>query len=234
MKSKKELDLYAKIEPLISFYEEYQELYKIYQKEIKDLKPSKILDVGCGNGAFLQNLKGKYKAKGIDISEEMVKISKSKGLDVECIELCKVEDRFEMIVAIADVLNYMDKKDLVKFFKDVKGRLQDNGYFLFDINTLYGFSQVADGVMLNENKEGFLGVEAEFDGQKLLTNFIFFQKEKECYKRYSWNITQYYHQEDDLTLLANQNNLKLLKTIDITLFSEDIPDKKIFVMQKKI
>ena len=183
MKSKKELDLYANIEPLIGFYEEYQELYKIYQKEIKDLKPSKILDVGCGNGAFLQNLKGKYKAKGIDISQEMVKISKSKGLDVECIELCKVEDRFEMIVAIADVLNYMDKKKLAKFFKDVKDRLQDNGYFLFDINTLYGFSQVADGVMLNEDKEGFLGVEAEFDGQELLTSFIFFQKEKECYKR---------------------------------------------------
>jgi len=224
----KELNLYAKIEPMIGFYDEYEKLYGIYLKELKKLKPKTLLDVGCGNGKFLQKVDFAT-ARGIDISEVMVNICKEKNLDVECKRIEKVKEKFDVVVSIADVLNYLDKKELESFFQAVERILNDGGYFLFDINTLYGFSEVADGVMVNEDENGFLSVSAEYFEKKLYSDFIYFEKEKNCYKKHSWQIVQYYHDEKELLKLTS---LRLIKKVDINLFSDDLPDKKIFVMKK--
>ncbi len=44
----------------------------------------KLLDVGCAGGYFVERARDKYnyEAKGIELSEHMVKFAKSRGLDV--------------------------------------------------------------------------------------------------------------------------------------------------------
>jgi len=223
----KALDLYAKIEPLIGFYDEYDELYYRYLDILESLHVVKILDVGCGNGKFLKLLKDKnYKAKGIDRSKEMIKIAQSFGVDAQNIELCDVKEKFDCVTAIGDVLNYMTKEELSKFFSEVKNTLGKNRYFVADINTLLGFEEVADGVLLKETKDEFLAIEANFEHEKLTTNITLFKKEKENYKRYTNTIFQYYHK---LELFKNIEGFELIRAFCISMFANS--DKMILIFK---
>jgi len=222
-----DLDLYAKIEPMIGFYDEYEELYKVYIKFLEDKKVKKILDIGCGNGNFLTHLK-EYDASGIDISLQMVEICKSKALSVEHKEIDEVDEKYDLVVAIADVLNYMDIEKLKDFLSHVPKKLNSGGFFICDINTPYGFEEVASGVMVSEDESGFLSVEADFIDEELFTEFTFFEKENSCYKKHQWSIKQYAHQVSDI---AQNLDMKFIEVIDIKLFSDEFPDKSLIVFK---
>ena len=62
----------------------------------------KILDVGCGSGVLLEQLEN---AKGIDINENSVQTCKQKGLNVECIPLEKVKEKFDTIIFLLLLIN---------------------------------------------------------------------------------------------------------------------------------
>jgi len=222
------LNLYAKIEPLIGFYEAYEELYDEYEKLIDNIAPKTLLDVGCGNGNFLKRF-NHLDAKGIDISSSMVELCRKKGLDVSCKKVEDITEKFDVITAVADVLNYLDKNELKSFLKAVENSLNSGGYFIFDINTYFGFSEVADGVMVSEDDSGFLAVEAEFLDDELVTDFTYFEKEDKCHKKYQWRIRQYFHNTKDIEKLFG---LKLVEKKKINLFSEDEEDKIVLMFKK--
>ena len=71
--------------------------------------------------------------------------------------------------------------------------LPTNGYFVCDINTLYGFEGVAEGVMCQDKERQFLCVEATFENKELLTKIVLFEKEGELYRKIEGLITQYFH-----------------------------------------
>jgi len=221
------LDLYAKIEPLIGFYDEYNKLYSKYLDILESLHVKSVLDVGCGNGNFLRLLNDRnYKAQGIDRSKEMIKIALLLGVDAQNIDLCDVEKKYDCVTAVGDVLNYMTKEELYKFFLEVKNSLGENGYFVADINTLSGFEEVADGLLFKETKEQFLAIEANFEYEKLTTNITLFEKEKEKYRRYSNTIFQYYHQ---LELFKNIEEFELVNISYTSMFGDS--DKVILIFK---
>ena len=94
------------------------------------------------------------------MSSEQIKVCKEKGLDVACIDIAEVKNKFDCATAIFDVLNYMDKQILEKFIKDTYSLLEENGYFIFDINTLYGFEEVAQGALNINLEDKFIGIDA--------------------------------------------------------------------------
>lgn len=55
------------------------------------------------------------KCKGVDLSSIMVEECKVQGLDAECIDAVEVEGRYDAIVSIFDVLNFMDNETLITF-----------------------------------------------------------------------------------------------------------------------
>ncbi len=222
------LNLYAKIEPYIGFYDDYEKLYNHYIKLLKKYKINNILDVGCGNGRMLEILSEKgYKAKGIDLSEEMVQIARQKGVDATCQNISEIKDKYDAVVCIADVLNYMDIKSLKIFLENIKNVLKKGGIFICDINTLHGFRDIADGAMINESDKNFLSIDAVFDGKKLDTNITFFEKENELYKKYNGKIVQYYHQFKDI---IHNSSMKIIEKKEIKLFSDDF-DKLICIFE---
>jgi cyclopropane fatty-acyl-phospholipid synthase-like methyltransferase len=224
------LDLYAKIEPMIGFYEEYEELYKEYLLLLKEYKIKNILDVGCGNGNMLMHLQNIYEAKGIDISKSMVEIAIKKGANAYCIDIKDELDNYDAIIAIGDVINYFDKKYLKFFLEKVEKRLNKNGIFVCDINTPFGFEEVTAGSMSIDEDERFLSIEAEFEENILTTQITLFEKERDCYKKNSKKILQYYHSVSDIQELTN---LKIQKIKDIKLFAEQ-SDKTILLFSKEI
>ncbi|WP_281950605.1 class I SAM-dependent DNA methyltransferase [Nitrosophilus kaiyonis] len=223
------LDLYAIIEPYLGFDEEKEFLHDIYLEKLKHLNAKKVLDIGCGSGSFL--LKAKKNGidiEGIDLSKEMVKRALEKGVSAKAIDLCKLEKKYDAAVAIFDVLNYLDKKEIKRFLKCVDNVLVDGGYFICDINTLYGFKEVAQGVIAIDKEDRYIVLDAEFEKNILLTKIDYFEKVENCYKKYSGFIKQYYHEIDQL---KEVKNLKIVDIDFVALYS-DISDKAILIYKK--
>merc|ERR1711879_222638 len=99
-----------------------------------------IIDIGCGQGAFIMHLLANgVNAYGIDLSVEQIKVCQAYNLNADAISLEKVDEKFSCATAIFDVINYIPKNDLQAFFKDASNVLNNEGYFIFDVNTLFGF-----------------------------------------------------------------------------------------------
>jgi cyclopropane fatty-acyl-phospholipid synthase-like methyltransferase len=222
------LDLYAKIEPLIGFDEAYEALYQIYLELLAPYKISSILDVGCGNGNFLLHLQKHYKAVGIDLSPRMVEIARQKGVEVYNRQLASVEEQFDAVVAVGDVLNYLRVEELRSFLSHVKRVLHEGGLFVCDVNTLHGFEEVTAGSMSADFDNQFLTIDAEFLEGILTTEMTLFERvEGECFKKEQDTILQFYH---DSKRLKQLSGMQLLSTKDIAIFSEE-SDKEIYIFQ---
>jgi len=223
------LDLYAKIEYLFDFEDVMEFLWDKYIEELKSLKVQTILDIGCGSGGFMLKAKeAGFDIVGIDISEEMINLAKQKGLEVYNKDLCEFKGKFDACVAIFDVINYMDREYLKNFFKCVKNVLKNDGYFLFDINTLYGFEEIAQGTLSVEDNKIFGILNSVFEDDKMETKITIFQKDKKCYKKEEGNIVQYFYKNQELKKLTS---LKFKEKIDINLYGGDMADKNLLVFK---
>ena len=224
------LDLYAKAEHLLGIEEATEALYNLYRSELDDYNVKTLLDVGCGRGGFMRRMiSDGVTCKGVDLSQVMVDECKEIGLDAECIDVSEVEGKYDAVVAIFDVLNFMDKEGLLKFMEAVASKLNDDGLFIADINTLYGFSDVAEGTMSNENENEFLIVDAVFENDELHTKFTLFEKESDGrYKKHQDTIVQYFHK---IQLFQKIPSLKLVDKQTFSLYDEH--DKTLLIFKKR-
>jgi 2-polyprenyl-3-methyl-5-hydroxy-6-metoxy-1,4-benzoquinol methylase len=228
------LDLYAKAEHLLGIEEATEALYDLYRSKLDEYKIKTLLDVGCGRGGFMQRMiSDGVKCKGVDLSSIMVEECKAKGLDAECKDVVDIEGTYDAIVSIFDVLNFMNKDALEKFLDAISTKLNDDGIFIADINTLYGFSDVAEGTMSAENDKEFLVVDAEFANDELHTKFTLFLKENEekndaKYIKHQDTIVQYFHK---IKFFQNLISLKLIDKQTFSLY--DTEDKTLLIFKKK-
>jgi len=228
------LDLYAKAEHLLGIEESTEALYDLYRSELDEYKIKTLLDVGCGRGGFMQRMiSDGVECKGVDLSSIMIQECKAKGLDAKCIDVADVEGKYDAVVAIFDVLNFMDKDALMKFLDAIASKLNDDGIFIADINTLYGFSDVAEGTMSAERDKEFLVVDAEFANDELHTQFTLFLKDSEAktdakYIKHQDTIVQYFHK---IKFFQNLTSLKLIDKQTFSLY--DTEDKTLLIFKKR-
>ena len=224
------LDLYAKAEHLLGIEEATEALYDLYRSELDEKDVKTLLDVGCGRGGFMQRMVSDgVKCKGVDLSSFMIDECLEAGLDAECIDVADVEGKYDAIVSIFDVLNFMDKEALEKFLNAIASKLNDDGVFIADINTRYGFSDVAEGSMSKETDKEFLSVDAEFANDELNTQFTLFEKQDDgSYKKYQDIIIQHFHK---MKLFQKLDNLKLIEKQTFSLY--DTEDKTLLIFKKR-
>ncbi len=224
------LDLYAKAEHLLGIEEATEALYDLYRSELDGKDVKTLLDVGCGRGGFMTRMiSDGVTCKGVDLSKVMVEECKLQGLDAECIDVAQVEGKYDAVVAIFDVLNFLNEADLLKFLDAVSEKLNDDGIFIADINTRYGFSDVAEGTMTSENDKEFLSVDAMFENDELSTKFTLFEKEENgSYTKYQDTITQYFHK---IKIFQKLEGLKLFDKQTFSLY--DTEDKTLLIFKKR-
>ncbi|WP_457746241.1 class I SAM-dependent DNA methyltransferase [Sulfurimonas sp.] len=224
------LDLYAKAEHLLGIEEATEALYDLYRSELDDYNVKTLLDVGCGRGGFMERMiSDGIECKGIDLSPMMVEECRLKGLDAECIDVSEVDGKYDAIVSIFDVLNFMDKKALKKFLDAIAMKLNDDGIFIADINTIYGFSDVAEGTMSNDSDDEFLVVDAIFENNELHTKFTLFEKNKDnSYIKYQDTIVQYFHK---IQFFQKLSGLKLIDKQTFSLY--DTEDKTLLIFKRR-
>lgn len=226
----KNLDLYAKIEPLIGFDAAYEALYQIYLELLAEFDITSVLDVGCGNGNFLLHLQEKYVSEGIDLSIRMVEIATKKGVKATNCNLHSVTKKFDAIVAIGDVLNYLRAGELQDFLAEVMRVLSTGGIFICDVNTLHGFEEVTAGSMSVDFGEQFLSIDSDYLDGILTTEMTLFENVSgECYQKEQDTIFQFYHDRESI---ERASELKLLKIQNLGMFSDE-DDKTIFIFQKR-
>jgi SAM-dependent methyltransferase len=221
------LELYAKVEHLLEIEEATEDLHQIYIDLIKNYNVTNLLDIGCGKGLLLEKFPHLV-CKGIDLSERMVKVAQAKGLDVTCKDVSDVDENFDIALAVFDVLNFMEASSLDKFLENVALHLNENGIFMADINTLHGFSNVAEGVMVTQDEDLFLSVDAVFESPLLHTEFTLFEsQENGLFSKESDIITQYFH---PLSFFKKQKHLKLIEKRNLSLYDKN--DKVLLTFKK--
>jgi len=226
------LDLYAKVEDLLGVKEAAPVLYAHYLLFLNSINFDLLLDVGCGSGDFLRQMQGALgipHVKGIDLSPVMVTQTKAQGINAECIDLCMLENSYDVITAVFDMLNYLDKAALKNFLKCVYEHLNEGGYFLCDINTLYGFEEVAVGSFIVDDERRFLTIDSEFDEGRYTSDFTLFEKEGECFRKYQETIRQYYHTLEEIVALSS---LELVQYDEVVLYEMEQADKIFMVLKK--
>jgi 2-polyprenyl-3-methyl-5-hydroxy-6-metoxy-1,4-benzoquinol methylase len=192
------LNLYAKLEPLIPYEHEIIYLYDAFIEKIEDYNPTTILDVGCGNGNFIKSCQncGFDNIKGIDLSSEMVKIAQSKGVDATACDVAELQGEFDLITAVFDVLNYLDTASLKSFLTQIHRLLKPGGHFIADINTKFGFEEVAPGTLLLEKAPLYGAIDADYQNEILTTKLRLFSPNEEnssLFEMQEDSITQYFH-----------------------------------------
>ncbi|MFA7091699.1 MAG: class I SAM-dependent methyltransferase [Arcobacteraceae bacterium] len=228
------LELYARIEEYLDFEHEIRRLHKEFLSLLFAKKPQSVLDIGCGQGAFLEHLKfNDVEAFGIDLSVEQIKICQKKALHVACMPLEKVKEKFDCATAIFDVVNYIPKNDLENFFKEAWVVLNQGGYFIFDVNSLFGFEEVAQGALNINLSDKFIAIDAVFENKQLKTDItLFSQTQGDVYQKECDSIVQYYHTTEQIKKMLKVANFEVEDIINFNLHGFDEADKLIFVCKK--
>jgi len=228
------LELYAKIEEYLDFQEEVKELHSAFLGLIFEKGLDDVLDIGCGQGAFMMHLLANgVNAYGIDLSVEQIKVCQAYNLNADAISLDKVDEKFNCATAIFDVINYIPKNELGEFFINASKVLNDNGYFIFDVNSLFGFEEVAQGNLTINLEDKFIAIDANFEDEKLKTDITFFTQEKNnLYKKEEDTVVQYYHDVKSLKTLLSKASFEIENIVNFNLHVDEEADKLIFICKK--
>ncbi|XPS39712.1 methyltransferase domain-containing protein [Aliarcobacter butzleri] len=228
------LDLYAKVEPYLDFEEEVYTLHKEFLRFVMVNDLDNIIDIGCGQGYFLENLKvNKKKYFGIDLSVEQIKVCQEKRLNAKAIDLKDVKEKFDCATAIFDVLNYISKNELKIFLEQTYQILNQNAYFIFDVNSYFGFDEVAQGTITIDVEDKFIAIDANFENNKLQTDITLFEKQENgLFSKEQDSIIQEYHSKEFLTKILEEIGFKLIEIKEFNLHTDEIADKLIFICKK--
>ena len=227
------LDLYAKVEDLLGVKEAAPSLYAHYLLFLNSVDFDSLLDVGCGSGDFLRQMQdalGIEEIMGIDLSPLMVSKTAEQGIPSQCLDLCELNGKYDVITAVFDMLNYLDKEALQRFLICVSEHLSEGGYFLCDINTLFGFENVAVGSYIVDDEERFLTVDSDFEAGEYSSEFTLFEKEGKCFIKSQEIIKQYHHEIEELITLSG---LEFVTSDDVNLYEMEEADKLFAVLQKR-
>jgi len=136
-------DFFVEDEPMDLFVNFIKTAIKKYCPSTKS-----ILELGSGTGNVLILLSKRFETFGIDSSEKMVKLAKKKDSNtiyrVQDMRDFNFQRKFEVIISMFDTINHLTKlKDWQTVFDKAGKHLEDNGLFIFDINTEYQLDEIA-------------------------------------------------------------------------------------------
>ncbi len=120
--------------------------------EQSDIEVKLVAELGCGTGNITLPLAADgYEMIGIDLSEDMLMVSREKAEEIGVQPLFLQQDMCQLelygtvdgILATCDSLNYLEsEQQLRQVFRNVSTYLNKGGVFIFDMNTEYRFETI--------------------------------------------------------------------------------------------
>jgi len=113
-------------------------------------KTGSLLDLACGEGSFaLEMAKKGWQVAGIDQSEEMLRLARHRATEsgvqidfkLQDMRDFAIDDQVDLVTCWFDSLNYLLRiEDVQSAFTKVQQALKPGGWFIFDMNTIYGLA----------------------------------------------------------------------------------------------
>ena len=158
-----------------------------------------LLDLGCGTGTLTRLLAAEgYDMIGVDLSDEMLEIAMDHQREKPDGILYLLQDmrEFELygtvrgIVSICDSMNYLTEyEDLVQVLRLANNYLDPGGVFIFDLNTVYKYSEILGEQTIAENRdEGSFIWENYFDQEEGINEYdltLFIREEDGRFRKLS-------------------------------------------------
>lgn len=224
-------------------YEEWSE-YLVELLQEYGVQNGVVADLGCGTGNITELLaKAGYDMIGIDNSEEMLLLAREKSAkDI----LYLLQDMREMelygtvaaMVSICDSMNYIvEKEDLLAVFQLVNYYLEENGVFIFDLNTEYKYETIGDSVIAeNREDKSFIWENFYYSEEKIneynLT--IYTQEENGLYRRWEEIHYQRAYGLEEIRKLLEQAGMQFIAAYDA--FTKEAPkadSERIYIVAGK-
>lgn len=205
-----------------------------------------ILDLGCGTGKMTRLMSEQgYDMTGIDNAAEMLQIAAMEPGEVPILYLLQDMQDLELdgcvraVYSVCDCVNYvLDEEELQQAFSRVHEYLEEDGAFIFDVNTSYKYTKLlAENTFAESRDEGSFIWDNYYDEEERINEYdltLFIPEGDELYRRYTE--THYQRNYETETLL------KLLKNagfIDICVYDDytDAPlcetsERAVFVAKK--
>ncbi len=215
-------------------YEEWTNYVKELLSE-EGVKEGILLDLGCGTGSVTELLaKAGFDMIGIDNSEEMLDIAIEKrdwsGLDI--LYLLQDMREFELygtvrgVVSICDSMNYiLEEEELSEVFRLVHNYLDNEGIFIFDMNTMYKYKTIlADHTFAEDRETSSFIWENFYDEEEAINQYdlsLFVQEDDGRYRKYEETHLQRAYEQRKVEELLSKSGLELLHVYDA--FTKEIP-----------
>lgn len=163
-----------------------------------------ILDMACGTGSCAIHLAALgAKVSAFDSSLEMIKRARRKARQHRLSINFKIgqflnspiNDSFDLVICIYDALNHlMNENELRQAFSNAYGLLNNNGFFVFDMNTPGGFRRNwKNYTLIREDKKYHSSWQADYnEGERLaeLNITIFKKKHGNLYEKSTARFTE--------------------------------------------
>ncbi|MDD7457439.1 MAG: class I SAM-dependent methyltransferase [Clostridia bacterium] len=209
--------------------ESYSVLSKYYDRLMSDFNYDEIasfitsnvkgkngLELGCGSGKISITLAlNGYDMTAMDSSEEMLntasKNALKKALNVRFLvgdaTTDKLDKKFDFIVAICDVFNYMNNDGVKSAINNAYSMLRDGGTLIFDVSTKEKLIKILGDNLYFEEYDDlsyFWQNELDEENKKVYMDLVFFEKDASGkYIRQEEEHEQYYHEKEDILALLS-------------------------------
>ena len=193
--------------------------------EEENVKFNNYLDVACGTGNVTIRLATKFKdIFAVDLSEDMLreafeklKANKLKG-KVICQDMTELSlnKKFDLITSVLDSTNYIIEEDgILSYFKSIYEHLNDDGVFIFDINSYYKLSEIlGNNIYTYSEEEVFYTWENTFEDDLLSMFLTFFVKKGELYERFEEEHLERAYKAEEIEKYLKLSNLEVINKFD--------------------
>lgn len=189
----------------------YDKWFKFILKNLNK-NHNTIVDLGCGTGILTQKFYEKgYDITGIDKSKEMIKqaINKNKNIKYLSKDFLNIDDfkNIDVFISTCDSLNYIiDIDNIFLLFQKIYHSLNNNGLFIFDLNSIYKYKVLlGNNTYFDETENSMYIINNSFSDEINEYSLTLFNKtDNDLYQRYDeFHYQRYYSIEIIYHMLKN-------------------------------
>ena len=205
------------------------------------------LDLACGTGSLTLELKRRgVDIFGIDGSYDMLSQAMDKAYDegFEILFLCQQMEKLDLYgtidtcICTLDSLNHItDKAKLQTVFDRVALFMNPDGYFVFDVNTVYKHRQIlGNNTFVYDTDSVYCVWQNSLKENNIVSiDLDLFEREAEAYHRYSEHFKERAYEIDELKEMLRKSGFEAVHVYDdmTTEPLKDNSDRAVFVARIK-